>query len=224
MPEAEGTIQFAYHLETPTGPAAAADLLHRLLAWRRVLRRLDLLGQARDRYGGFGYGNLSARDPDRPGEFIVTASQTSGIDRLGVDGLCRIRDFDLRCFRVTALGSKPPSSESLTHAMIYAADPDLRWVLHAHSPDIWRGADALGLPATGARVAYGSPAMASAVAELLAKHPARPLVFVTRGHEDGVFACASTAAAAGTTLVDVLARALGLQASSEVDDRCGKSP
>ena len=209
MPETEGVIQFEFDLEAATGPPIGASVVHRLLAWRTVLRRLQLLGREPGRYGGLGYGNLSARDRSRPGEFVITASQTSGIGDLDADGLCRIRDFDLARFRVSATGTRPPSSESLTHAMIYHADPAVAWVFHGHSPEIWRRAEALDIPATGADVAYGSPAMAGAVAEVLATHNQRPLVFVTLGHEDGVFACGGNAGETGAWLVSLLARSIG---------------
>ena len=209
MPETEGVIQFEFSLEQAKGPPAEACTLQMLLAWRTVLRRLRLLGQEPGRYGGLGYGNLSARDPVRPGEFIITASQTSGIRNLDAGGLCRIRDFDLARFRVAAAGMRPPSSESLSHAMIYDVDPDVRWVFHVHSPEIWRRAEALDIPVTAADVAYGSPAMAGAVAELLATNNQRPLVFVTLGHEDGVFACGGTAGDTGASLVSLLARSIG---------------
>ena len=208
MPPPEGVIQFAFSLEPATGPPVEAGVLRGLLAWRTVLRRLELLGQTPGRYGGLGYGNLSVRDPGRPREFMVTASQTAGIRHLGADGLCRIREFDLARFRVCAAGVKPPSSESLSHAMIYDADPGIGWIFHVHSPDIWSRAEALQTAATDARVGYGSPAMARAVAALLATHPERPLAFVTLGHEDGVFACGRTAAETGATLVELLARSI----------------
>ena len=112
MPETEGVIQFEFDLEPAEGPPLAEPILHTLLGWRTVLRRLRLLGRTRGRYGGLGYGNLSVRDPARPGEFIITASQTSGIRDLDADGLCRIRDHDLARFRVSATGMRPPSSEA----------------------------------------------------------------------------------------------------------------
>ena len=214
MPEAEGTIRFHYDLEPMPGPPAAAGLIRSLLAWRSVLHRLKLVGQAPDRYGGFGYGNLSARDTDHPAQFIVTASQTSGMEDLPADGLCRIREFDLDRFRVLAQGSRPPSSEALTHAMIYAADPRANWVLHAHCPELWQQAEDLGLPATAADIPYGSAEMAHAVAALLATRPERPLVFVSRGHQDGVFACGPSADETGGLLVNYLTRALGRLAAA----------
>ena len=221
MPDTEGVIQFGYELESATEPPAGAPVLQTLLAWRAVLRRLGLLGQTPGRYGGLGYGNLSARDPERPGEFVITASQTGGIRDLDASGLCRILNYDLAGFRVSAAGTRPPSSESLSHAMIYQADPGVWWVFHVHSPEIWRRVAALAIPAIGADVAYGSPAMASAVAVVLATNSERPLTFVTLGHEDGVFACGRTAGETGTLLVDLLARSLAAGGGSLASHREG---
>ena len=93
--------------------------------------------------------------------------------------------------------------------MIYDAGPEVEWVFHVHSPEIWRRAEALDIPATGADIAYGSPAMAGAVAELLATNNERPLTFVTLGHKDGVFACGGNAGETGASLVSLLARSIG---------------
>ncbi len=205
---AEGTIRFAYGLEPPDGPVAPAPVLQALRGWRSVLRRLGLVGQTPDRYGGLGFGNLSARHPDDPDQFVITASQTAGVPELEEGDLVRILHSSTSRFWVDALGHQPPSSETLTHAMIYQADPAIGWVLHGHSPDIWQRADELGLPVTPESVAYGSVDMVSAVASLLEARTERPLVFVTLGHEDGVFACGRTAAEAGGALAAALARAL----------------
>lgn len=209
MSAAEGTIRFAYALEPPEGPLAGADTLAELRGWRTILRRLGLLGQDPDRYEGLGFGNLSARAPERPAEFVITASQTSGIDEFGDEHLVRITYSSPERFWVDAVGRQPPSSETLTHAMVYRADPAVGWVFHTHCPELWQRHRALALPVTAEDVEYGSLAMAAAVAELLANHPARPIVFATLGHRDGVFACGASAAAAGSALLSLLARALG---------------
>jgi hypothetical protein len=206
--EPEGVIRFAYTLEPPTAPPLDAERFAALQGWRTVLRRLGLLGQDRKRYGGLGFGNLSVRVPGRPDQFVITASQTGGVPVLDDEHLVRIVRASAERFWADAEGHQPPSSESLTHAMIYAADPHTDWVFHVHSPEIWARAEALGLPATAADVAYGTPAMVTAVAALLDEQAGRPCVFVTGGHEDGVFACAGSAEAAGTALLAVLARAL----------------
>lgn len=206
--ETEGTIRFAYALTAPEGPVADPVLLDTLQAWRAVLRRLGLVGQAHGRYDGFAFGNLSVRDPGRPAEILITASQTSGAEGLEDADLVRITHCNPERFWLEAQGHQPPSSESVTHAMVYRARPDVNWVFHAHSPDIWHRAEVLGLPCTSAEVPYGSPAMAEAVTGVLSGQPDRPMAFATLGHEDGVFACAASAADAGSMLVRLLADAL----------------
>jgi len=185
-----------------------APLFGEFRAWRQICKGLGLLGQQPDRYAGFGFGNLSVRDPARPREFVITASQTGGADDLHADDLVRIVECSLARFWVEAEGEKPPSSETLTHAMIYAADSEIRWILHAHSPALWAGTERLGLPCTAADVPYGSPQMAAAVASLVQGSSHRPLVFTTLGHEDGVFACGAQAHQTGLALVAWLAEAL----------------
>lgn len=207
--ELEGAIRFAYALEAPVQPPLDPPRWQAFNGWRTVLRRLGLLGQDPARYGGLGFGNLSVRDPEVAEQFVITASQTSGADILEADHLVHVVGCNIARFWVDAVGHQPPSSESLTHAMVYRADPTIDWVFHVHSPEIWQRAEALGLSATGADVAYGSPAMAAAVADLLRATGERPCVFVTAGHRDGVFACGASADAAGTALLTTLARALG---------------
>ena len=212
MAETEGVLQFDCRLAMP-GAKLPDDLAQPLLAWRRVLRRLELIGRTGARYGGLGYGNISRRVPGAAGGFLITASQTSGIADADAEHLVWVRRWDLGRFRVEAEGALPPSSESLTHAMLYANDPQVHWVLHGHCPDIWHSAASAGLAAIGAEVGYGSPQMAEAVAALLRANRTRPLVFVTLGHEDGVFACGGSAEATGGALVAVLARALERRAA-----------
>lgn len=205
----EGAIRFRYRLEPArAGDALDAALFERLAAWRQILKQLKLIGHDRRRYDGFAYGNLSVRDAAQPARFHVTASQTSGASRLLRRDVVRVDAWDAVRFEVDATGARAPSSESVTHGMIYAADATLAWIMHAHSSAIWRAAQRLGLPCTAADVPYGSPQMAAAVGALARRHRARPLVFATLGHEDGVFACGADADATGTALVAALARAL----------------
>jgi hypothetical protein len=91
--------------------------------------------------------------------------------------------------------------------MIYAADTSTTWIMHVHSPAIWEAAAQLQLPTTASSVAYGSPAMATAVAETMRANPSRPLLFATLGHTDGVFACGDDADAVGALLTRTLAAA-----------------
>ncbi|HET6474208.1 MAG TPA: class II aldolase/adducin family protein [Pseudomonadales bacterium] len=208
-PAAEGAIRFRYRLAPPGDrDRLARDAFARVRAWRQILKRLQLIGRHARRYDGYGYGNLSVRDPHDPTRFYVTASQTSGAPRLRVTDLVRIDRCDVDQFEVDAVGDRAPSSESITHGMVYAADPAVAWIMHAHAPAIWRAAACLGLATTPPDVEYGSRAMALAVEALLAREPARPLLFATLGHTDGVFACGTTADDAGALLVRTHAAAL----------------
>ena len=208
-PPTEGAIRFSFELT----PAHAADALppaqfHCLAAWRDILRHLRLLGRDVRRYDGYHYGNLSVRDPACARRFFITASQSSGRRRLPARQIVRIDTWDIQRFALTATGAAAPSSESVSHAMVYAVDPDIGWVMHVHSAVIWQRAEALGLPCISADVVYGSPAMAHGIAHLLTQRRERPLVFTTLGHGDGVFAAGADAHATGGALVRTLAHAL----------------
>ena len=216
MASTEGTIQFAYELaERSSTDLLAPPLVASLSAWRTMLKRLQLLGQLPDRYDGFGYGNLSGRTAQEQ-EFVITASQTSGVTNLLEEHLVTITGYNLSRFWVDAIGQQPPSSETLTHAMIYAADSRINWVFHVHCPEIWENSQALGIPSTGADVGYGSLEMVGAVADLLGNSQSRPLVFTTQGHHDGVFALGANARDTGGLLMVYLAKALELMATNAI--------
>ena len=98
MTLAEGIIRFAYDLKTPAAAVIEDSQFREMAGWRELLRRLRLLGQHPDRYHGLGYGNLSVRDPDRPDEFVITASQTSGEAILELEHMVRITRCSLERF------------------------------------------------------------------------------------------------------------------------------
>lgn len=213
---AEGVIRFEVEHETRMLDARVHGESARVLsAWREVLARLSLVGRDPARYEGLGYGNLSARIPPFGDvgrgrrRFLVTGSQTGGIADLTLDHCCVVERYDVARNTVHSLGPVRPSSESLTHGAIYDAAPAARFVFHAHAPEIWRAARALGLPVTRREVANGTPEMALEVQRLYRESqlPATGIL-VMGGHEDGVLAFAATADEAGEALVRSLARAL----------------
>ena len=210
MSETEGTIQFAYELKPTQEAALSAEQFTDLAAWRSILFELQLLGQVPHMYGGYAYGNLSIRCGDS-NQFVITASQTSGEPKLYKSHLVRVTHCNLERFWVDAQGQEPPSSESLTHAMIYAADPRIKCVFHVHSTVMWQNRTDLKLPETAADVGYGSPQMVQAVHTLMQTHQSRPLTFATAGHEDGIFACGPSPRDSGGLLVSYLAKARALE-------------
>ena len=207
MPAREGVIKFA--LDFRPGPSPAAELLGELEAWRQIFRQLGLLGQDPARYDGLGFGNLSRRaaDGDAADAFIISGTQTGALERLAPEHYARVRACDPAHNRVTADGPVRPSSEALSHGVLYQTNHCIDWVMHLHSPAIFAARDRLRLPVTDPRAAYGSPAMAAELARLCPE-AGWPGLLVMGGHEDGILAFGATAAATGGLVVCTLAAAL----------------
>lgn len=216
MTQQEGIIKFA--LEFRPAPPLPAAALRETNAWRRILYLLHLTGRDPARYDGLGYGNLSQRlepfdAPPAQRRFVISGTQTGGLADLGAEHYTTVLEAYPDENRLVAEGPLRPSSESLTHAALYALDASLRFVMHAHSPEIWRHAAALGLPLTDPAAAYGTPEMASETKRLFHDEKVRAGgIFVMGGHEDGVVAFGRTAEEAGTVLLLALARAFQLEA------------
>lgn len=210
--EREGVIKYdlRYTLSAPLPYSELAELN----AWRQILHRTGLIGQDPARYGGVGFGNVSCRLAGPAGmqpRFAVSGSQTGALVQLDERHYSVVTDCDPLANRLTATGPIAPSSESLTHGQLYALDATARFVFHAHSPEIWRRAGKLGIPATGAHAAYGTPAMVAEVERLFRETRVRESrLFVMGGHEDGVVSFGGTAEQAGSALILALARALAL--------------
>jgi hypothetical protein len=209
----EGVIRFtADHRHLPLGADAVA-VAARLAAWRRVLRGLCVVGQDPGRYGGYGYGNLSARlapFPTPPGRrrFLVTGTQTSGKPAVTAADFALVATYDTSANRVESRGETLPSSEAMTHGGLYDLSSEVRAVFHAHSPELWHRADELGLPVTSPGAAEGTAALADEIRRL---RPGWVLaacgLVVLGGHQDGVVAFGKSEEEAGGRLVAALTRA-----------------
>jgi len=205
----EGVIRFDLRY-TKTAPVPAY-LLSELNAWRRILWQLGLIGQDPARYGGYGFGNVSVRiaAPEAPaGEcrFLVSGTQTAALEVLEPVHYCVVNAYDPESNRVIAGGPVKPSSESLTHAMIYDQDARIQSILHVHSTDIWGRAGDLGIAATATDVAYGTPDMAHEVQRLFRESEvSRTGIFAMGGHKDGIVTFGETPGAAGNILLTALA-------------------
>lgn len=206
----EGVIKFALRFtEATLGPQQLPDDLRR---WRDRLWQQRLIGQQADRYGGYGYGNVSCRlapfdAPPGQRAFLISGSQTGHLAQLDARHYAVVSDYDIEQNRVTAHGPVKPSSEALTHAMVYDQGNDIRVVLHVHAPAIWQAADNAGLAVTAAHVDYGTPQMAQEVARLFDETDLRQRqLFAMGGHQDGVIAFGSSAKQAGSVLLECLAR------------------
>lgn len=205
----EGAIKFnLQYIRADLPDTVPLDALNR---WRSTLRERDLIGQDPERYDGYGYGNVSQRLDTLPSElghrsFVISGTQTGHLDILDRDHYTVVEAYDTSSDTVVARGPVKPSSESLTHGMIYDMDEQIHVVLHVHSPDIWNNATALGIPITDAGVPYGTPEMALEVERLFCDSDVRERrIFSMAGHLDGIVSFGSTASEAGEVLLNSLA-------------------
>lgn len=210
MPATEGVIQF--RLEFEPGPAPLPPSLVELNAWRLIFRQLGLLGQDPARYDGYGFGNLShrVRPPQEAGNaFVISGTQTGHLPILQPEHYTTVLDCDIPHNRVVATGPIKPSSESLSHGLLYQADPAIEWVMHLHSPDIYGRRQWLGLPTTDSHAHCGTPELAEEVARIRTEHAAvDPGLIVMGGHVDGILIYGSDSCKTGGLAIETLARAL----------------
>jgi L-ribulose-5-phosphate 4-epimerase len=215
LTQTEGVIRF--QLQYTQTPAMPFDSLREINAWRRILYLTQLVGRDPNRYGGFGYGNISQRvepfdAPECERRFVISGTQTGNLAHLTEEHYATVNACYPDRNTVVAEGPIRPSSESLTHGAVYATDDGLRCVIHVHSPHIWRSARELDMPATHESVAQGTPEMAEEVRRLFRDTSVRErLIFAMGGHEDGVVSFGVTFEEAGTVMINYLARALQLQ-------------
>jgi len=160
----EGVIKFS--LAHTHGNPLDMTAFTALCKWRDRLWTHALIGQDAARYEGYGFGNVSQRTdmhvaPAGKRAFVISGTQTGHIAILNDIHYTRVDSYDVTTNSVSSSGPVKPSSESLTHGVIYDLDSRVRVVLHAHTPAIWNAASRLGIPVTDERIEYGTPEMAN---------------------------------------------------------------
>ena len=203
----EGVIKF--QLDLVEGPAPAEELLIELNAWRSIFKRNGLLGQDPERYDGYGFGNLSRRLPESVGNaFVISGTQTGHLHVLRPEDYATVLACNPETNSLQATGQIKPSSEALSHGILYRFAPEVRWVMHLHSPDIFRQRTRLNLPGTAPDADYGTPAMAAEILVLAQRHnPKEARLLVMTGHPDGILAYGPSAQATGELVMATLALA-----------------
>jgi len=209
MIEQEGVIKYTLDFQRQA-VSASHKVLREMNACRSMMIDNGLLGQDTSRYGGYGFGNISCRSAEPASTFLITGSQTGHIKSLSNTSLSCITDINIEQNTLRAYGEIEPSSESMTHGVLYQQSDQIQAVVHVHSPDIWRNAEALNIASTAKEIPYGTPEMACAVQQLsselmLGKAPL-PILFVMKGHEDGIVAAGSSLAQCTHILLDTLQR------------------
>ncbi|WP_455206576.1 class II aldolase/adducin family protein [Kaarinaea lacus] len=210
MKENEGVIK--YRLDFSESAPVAYDQIREINAWRRIFYLLGLIGQDPDRYGGYGFGNVSCRFNPHDNTLLISGTQTAHLEELGPEHYAKVTLCDPLHNHIIADGPVKPSSEALTHGAIYRLDPSINYVIHVHSPDIWQYAAQLTIPSTAKQVSYGTPEMAKEIERLLHNADTRQKhIIAMGGHEDGIITYGASAKEAGETLISYFSRALQLR-------------
>lgn len=197
----EGVIQYRLQQVTQALPATLA--VDALEACRARLFAQHLIGQDPARYEGLGYGNVSVRAAlaDNPNAFLITGSQTGHLPRLQRQHYALVTACDPQANELHALGEISPSSEAMTHSVIYPISPQIQAIIHVHSADLWQNAQRLKLPCTAADIPYGTPQMAAAVQNIVLTQGAPCGILAMLGHTDGIVTWGQTLAEAEQQLM-----------------------
>ena len=179
----KGYIQFRCEWERSAPPVGRG--VAELVEWRNRLRGFGLIGVYPD---GIGFGNISARLPGS--EFIISGTATGEVLTAGPEHFTEVLWADVAANALGCRGPVAASSESLSHAAVYAAAPAAGAVIHVHHLGMWEQLRDV-LPTTDPRVEAGTPAMADAIAALLRAGVPGGL-FVMGGHREGLMAFGRT--------------------------------
>ncbi len=174
----DGIIKYSIEHQTTSTPPFSGYV--QLEALRTRLFTLGLIGEK----DGIGYGNLSMRHEGSK-SFFITATQTGRRQMLSREYYTYISDYDFSTFKVISQGTHKPSSEALSHAMIYAIDDKITTVIHIHSLALWKFMKTKDYFFTTAE--YGTAEMVEEIVGLYDNFdPMMHNAFVMKGHEEGI--------------------------------------
>lgn len=181
MPLDEGYIKYQSRWKRTAAPDPTRAAL--LEEWRRPLYDKALVGYYEEH--GVGYGNLSVRGED-PAQFLITGTQTGHLATTTTEHYALVTAYDIPGNTVHCTGPIQASSEAMTHAALYALDNAIGAVVHVHHATLWH-THLNKLPTTDARVAYGTPEMATEFSRLYSHSDFRERgVAVMAGHDEGI--------------------------------------
>ena len=189
----DGVIKFESELHPLPMVSWTVGCLQPLTEWRAKFKYLGWLGQDEN---GVGFGNLSMRASYR--NFLITGSQTGHLHELLPEHYVKVIAVDFKNNKVMASGQILPSSECMTHAAVYEANPDANYVFHIHCKPLWKKHE--NVPVTNPLIEYGTPEMAEEVKGIIQLYP-KTGVMVLGGHENGLLSWGGSADDAGWNLI-----------------------
>ena len=196
-----------YRCEWTKVDAIAPESVLDITRYRNALYKLNLIREDSD---GTGVGNISMRIRENSlgalgaasPQFIISGSQTGRLSAVTASDYSLVTSFDPVQNCLACSGIRKASSESLTHGVIYASDPEIGSVIHVHNSQIWKGLLNQG-PTTKAEIAYGTPEMAKETQRLFQESQLSEVkIFAMAGHEDGIVSFGESLEIAYRVLID----------------------
>ena len=166
---------------------------------RNRLYELGLIGVYPN---GIGFGNISVRACE-DSSFFISGSATGQFRQLKPTHYALVYRFNLAENSIACSGKIKASSESMTHAAVYEALPDVRAVVHIHC--LWLWTKLLKIcPYTPAQIEYGTPEIALAVQKLASGFkPGDEKIIIMGGHQEGILAFGSNLHEATTQIINI---------------------
>lgn len=149
---------------------------------RTTLHEMKLIGVYDN---GIGFGNISIRFISN--HFIISGSATGGKKKLKKGDYAFIKSIDIEKNEVNYIGQINASSESMSHGVIYETLPEVNCVIHIHNKQIFEFMLKNNYSKTPKNIEYGTVKFAQAIKVLIASLAPKYGLFVTEGHEEGVF-------------------------------------
>jgi L-ribulose-5-phosphate 4-epimerase len=194
----EGYIKFNCDWEKKEIPIQD-EIFKQLENARTQLYELGLIGMYPD---GIGFGNISVRLGESL-EFIITGSATGQFAKLNRSHYAKVAGCDFAKNAVSCIGLTKASAESLSHAAIYEALPEVGAVLHVHC--LWLWEKLLNeLPTTSEAIEYGTPGMAMAIQKIVSEMGrTEEKMIVMGGHREGILVFGSNLKEATDEIVKI---------------------
>lgn len=196
----EGYIKFQCNWEQKE--IRIPEELFRTLEWSRSqLFELGLIGMYPD---GIGFGNISVRTEGN--SFFITGSATGQFDKLNQSHYSLVTEYHFAGNSISCKGLTKASAESLTHAAIYKALPEIGAVVHVHCLWLWEKL-LNNYPTTSGEIEYGTPEMALAVQSLAAElGMSDEKIIIMGGHREGILTFGKNLEEATTQIIKIYNR------------------
>ncbi len=202
MSQVEGVVK--YSLEFKQTKAKESTCKDQIESVREDLYALGLIGAYED---GIGFGNISLKEENSQ-RFFITGTQTGHLANLKIEDYSLVEKVDFDSFTTYASGACRPSSEAITHACIYELDKSINAVIHVHNEKLWRYMLENNFLSTS-DVEYGSLEMVEDIKKIYKDLDVlKNMIFVMKGHFEGIFIFGKNMQEAKTRLYQVLARLL----------------